>query len=463
MVARIFGAMVLMVVLGSWTFGAVVGANQDRVIAATLAPLWAAALRAELARPQGPAAPPGGRAPAAATDRAEPTRDVSITVEMRRGEPPASAYSISSDARIRALVEGLRDAGIGVREVRLDDALDPPITWLSIQHGPQAERAERGERGERHWVGLRGGVQPAAFRQRVWMALAALLALVLVTAWFVSRWVARPLAALSQQIDQIGRGELPERIVRGAREIEHVGETLMAMAHQRAAFESDRRLMLMGISHDLRSPLTRIRVAADLLGSAGPAGAAGASGSTDSEPLRALIVRNIEQADAVIDNFADYVRAESEPLAEQVDLVPVVRAVAATVELPPAQLHLPSTPVLVRGHGLLLRRLLRNLIDNAEQHGAPPVEIRLEVQDAMQVTLAVEDAGPGIADPERMVRPFERGDAARQSQGSGLGLALVARVAERHRGRLVFGRSARGGARVAVVMPLSGQRASGPG
>ena len=143
------------------------------------------------------------------------------------------------------------------------------------------------------------------------------------------------MARLSQQVDAIGRGEVPTEPVRGAREIERLGTALTTMARQRAAFDEQRRVMLMGVSHDLRSPLTRIRVAADLLDA--------------QAPLRDLIVRNVEHADAIIESFLSYVRTDAERVDDKVDLSGRRReAPCGWPTYRPAQVHIAPN-AFVRG------------------------------------------------------------------------------------------------------------------
>ena len=409
MFARYFVALVVLTILASALFGLIFGNYQEQVAADTVASTWARAI----------AATP----PAAGAGRTT----VQIDVELHRGEPPTAAYSIREDQRARALIAALASAGIAVSDVRLDDASDPPVTWLQIGDG----------KGLR-WVGFDGGLQPARFRARTWTALGGLVLLMAAAAWWASRWVARPLRNLSRQVAAIGRGEVPSDPVRGPREIESLGTALVGMARQRAAFDEQRRVMLMGVSHDLRSPLTRMRVAADLL---------------EHEPaLRALLVRNVEHADAIIDSFLTYVRTDAEPVNERVDLAAVAAGAARLAELPTPPALAPHA--WVRGNPTLLQRLVSNLLDNALKHGAPPIALAVR-HDGDAVVLTVEDHGAGIADPQRMLRPFERGDASRSAGGSGLGLAIVARIVERHGGTLSIERATDGGARVVVRLPAT--------
>jgi len=220
---------------------------------------------------------------------------------------------------------------------------------------------------------------------------------------------------------------------------------LTTMARQRAAFDDQRRVMLMGVSHDLRSPLTRIRVAADLL--------------EEQAPLRDLIVRNVDHADAIIESFLSYVRTDAEQVADDVDLSGVANSAARLAGLPAAQVRVASN-VFVSGNATMLQRMLTNLLDNAARHGAPPVLLSLSVNRAEhQATVTVEDHGPGIVDAQRMLQPFERGDASRAQGGAGLGLAIVARIVERHAAALEIGTVDGGGTRVTVRLPLAARLA----
>lgn len=416
MFGRILIALVAMTITALVLIGATFSEYQERVTAMTLAPMWAAAIRAQQEQPVG-------------TTNNE--IDLRMRVRAFSGQPPVQAYSVANDGRTIALSRALAQSGISVTDTRLDDTSDLPITWLHV----------RSSDGSARWVGLAGGVQPSLFRARAWGVLGVLILVVTVAAWFTSRWVVRPMARLSAQVDAIGRGEVPADNVRGAREIERLGTALTTMARQRAAFDEQRRVMLMGVSHDLRSPLTRIRVAADLLDT--------------QAPLRDLIVRNVEHADIIIESFLSYVRTDAEPVQDNVDLSAVASSAARLAELPPDQIRVVAA-VVVRGNATMLHRLISNLLDNAARHGTPPVLISLAVdRSAAQAVLVIEDHGTGIVDAPRMMQPFERGDASRSQGGAGLGLAIVSRIVERHAGTVQVESAAGGGARMVVRLPLA--------
>ena len=162
-------------------------------------------------------------------------------------------------------------------------------------------------------VGLVGGVQPSS-ATGAWRGLGVLM---LVdyrrggsrAAGWCARW-----RVWSNQVDAIGRGEVPTARVRGTREIERLGYALTTMARQRAAPTSSGAQMLIGVSHDLRSPLARIRVAADLL--------------DQQAPLRDPIVRNVDHADAIIDSFSRTCEPTRRASRDDVDLSGVANSAA---------------------------------------------------------------------------------------------------------------------------------------
>ena len=166
-------------------------------------------------------------------------------------------------------------------------------------------------------------------------------------------------------------------------------------------------------------------------------------------------MRNVEHADAIIESFLSYVRTDAEGVEDSVDLSAVAASAARLAGLNATQVRI-APDAIVRGNATMLQRLLGNLLDNAARHGAPPIFLSLAIdRAARQVTLSVEDLGAGIVDPKRMVLPFERGDASRAQGGAGLGLAIVARIVERHAGTLDIGAVNGGGTRVTARLPLS--------
>jgi two-component system osmolarity sensor histidine kinase EnvZ len=227
--------------------------------------------------------------------------------------------------------------------------------------------------------------------------------------------------------------------------------------------ELERALLLAGVSHDLRSPLARIRLATELLPQ-----------RSDPLPHLAAITRNIDQADRLIGSFLDFVRAGSLKMNDTVDVAAVARSVVSRFECAPEVLSLApasAAVLLPQANALLIERLLFNLIDNALKHGAAPV--RLSVASAQssggksQVLIDVCDAGAGLPEGQaaELRRAFARGDPSRGVAGSGLGLSIVQQIAARMAGTLRFDRDAEGHhARVSLdVRQMVGPRPIPPG
>jgi two-component system osmolarity sensor histidine kinase EnvZ len=183
-------------------------------------------------------------------------------------------------------------------------------------------------------------------------------------------------------------------------------------------------MVLAGISHDLRTPLSRLRLALEMSGA--EAGAAGA------------MIADIDEIDAVIGQFLDFARGADEQKAEN-DLDAVAAEVAEHYRrINKGVSAVPGELAPFRFARLAVRRAITNLVDNALRYAGEPIQIEVK-SEADFAVVSVLDRGPGIppAEAERLKRPFTRLDAARSGPGgAGLGLAIVERIARAHRGRL---------------------------
>ncbi len=278
-----------------------------------------------------------------------------------------------------------------------------------------------------------------------WLGWAALLgALALAGAWLAASRIARPLAALTHAAARLGRGEAHQPLAEdGPRELAALAQAFNRMAADLGALERERATVLAGISHDLRTPLSRLRLAIEMSGVA-PDAAAG-------------MVADIEEMDRVLGQFLDYARGEDEPRAEG-DLDALVAAIAAerAGRGEPVRSCAGGVPRFAFAP-LALRRAIANLVNNALAHAGTPVEIVTRVEAGAAV-VEVLDRGPGIPaqEAERLKRPFARREPARGgSGGAGLGLAIVERVARAHGGRLELAGRAGGGLAARLVLPLS--------
>ncbi|MBI4206808.1 MAG: HAMP domain-containing protein [Betaproteobacteria bacterium] len=312
----------------------------------------------------------------------------------------------------------------GVGGVWVSFKIDDDQYWVML---PRA-RLERNE--PLRWVG--------------WGAFVLLLALA--GAYLVVARINRPLRELTRAAAQVGQGRIPPPVEEsGPAEIRTLAGAFNQMAADLKRLDDERALLLAGVSHDLRTPLSRIRLGLEMLDERGEAG------------LKEGIERDIEDIDAAIGQFLDFARlTDTEPETAEGDLNALVRSVAERY----ARLHKTVTIQLAAVPPLPLRplaiqRLLDNLIENALRHGGGAVEIATGRSDA-GAFVEVLDRGPGIplGEIDRMLRPFTRLDAARGGAGTGLGLAIVERIARAHGGTARLLPRAGGGLRARVELPL---------
>ena len=276
---------------------------------------------------------------------------------------------------------------------------------------------------------------------------AAALAFSLLGAYLIVFGVTRPLKRLARAAATISSGRWPPPLPeRGAGEIELVNRGFNQMMHDLQQLDHDRHLILAGISHDLRTPLTRLRLGIEI---------------SDLEASdRVAMNEDIEEMDRVIGQFLAFARNDADEPLQTVDGNALLQEMAdryrrrgAPIEL---RLAAPLPPLAARP--LALGRLLTNLIDNALHHAGSEraVELAAGVTDDRFI-LEVRDRGPGIptAQCERLKRPFTRLDAARShSSGAGLGLAIVDRIARAHGGDLDLLPRPGGGLIARVEWPL---------
>ena len=274
---------------------------------------------------------------------------------------------------------------------------------------------------------------------------AALLALALAGAWLIASTIARPLAALTRAAGRLGRGEPHQPLAEeGARELKSLAAAFNRMASDLESMERERAMVLAGISHDLRTPLARMRLALEI--------------SATKDVMRAdaaAMVADIEEIDGIIGQFLDFARGANEEKSRE-DLGALLDDLAEHYARLGKRIRLEKDSLApFRFARLSVRRAVGNLVDNALRYAGEPLEIQV-ITDSRNVVIEVRDRGPGIppADAERLKRPFTRLHAARSGPpGAGLGLAIVERVARAHGGALELAPRAGGGlvARLALA------------
>lgn len=358
------------------------------------------------------------------SDRGEATAGLDAlnivwSAELPPGERSSLRFLIRTEARLGARLPG--------RAVRLSGT--PARLW--VRAAPPGEG----------WIGIPVMGEGQPLRRGLLLSLIAIGALVLAAAALFARSLTRPLRALVDAAPGIVAGESPPAPPRSASEdILELQRALTDAAERTRAAARDRELMLAGISHDMRTPLARLRYALALDEHGADAAA------------REGMERDIDELDGIVGQFIDYVRdGRDEPL-EAVDLAAMLRALVAD-EARQGRAWQLSLPIEARlgGRPLALRRALANLFDNAARHGAAPFQAELTADDG-DWRLTVADRGPGVPEAAlgELGRPFHRVDRARGASGSGLGLASVARVAALHGGALSL-RNRDGGGLEAVL------------
>ena len=259
--------------------------------------------------------------------------------------------------------------------------------------------------------------------------------------------VNRPLRALASAAQDIGAGKTPAALPeKGPSEIRTLSHAFNRMSDALKQQETNRAVLLAGVSHDLRTPLSRLRLALEM-------------SREELEPAaREGMVHDIEDMDAIINQFLDFAReGANEHTDPSADLNGMVRTLAERYEKrgEPVKTRLESLPPLPL-KPLAVQRMITNLVDNALRYGAGDVEIET-AREGKAAVLRVLDRGPGIPEQEidRVMQPFTRLEAARSEPGgAGLGLAIVDRVARMHGGYVTLARRKGGGLEARVDLPL---------
>lgn len=343
------------------------------------------------------------------------------------------------DTRFMNLMEKEVGAKLGPRTRIALEVNGVPGFWVSFRLEEQDD--------DEFWLILprERALRGFAWHWLTWGLLA--LGLALAVAWHIVSRINRPLKALARAAESVGRGLTPDPLPEsGADELKRLAAAFNQMASDLARHERDRAEVLAGISHDLRTPLTRLRLEAEL--------------SVGDPASRDAVVADIEQMEAVISQFMDYARGEGGEAVAPTDLKQLLEEIAARQTavgrpLETAIAALPALPLRVKA----LARAVTNLIDNAFKYGGGAVRLQAQA-NAEMVHIEVLDRGPGIPDgeEERLKRPFTRLENARSNvTGTGLGLAIVDRIARLHGGRLDLMPRDGGGLLARLSLPLRRQ------
>jgi two-component system osmolarity sensor histidine kinase EnvZ len=264
--------------------------------------------------------------------------------------------------------------------------------------------------------------------------------------WLFVRQLNRPLTALQNAAEEVGRGNFPEPLEEhGTTEVVSVTQAFNHMSKGILQLEDDRNLLMAGISHDLRTPLTRIRLASEMM-------------SVEDEFLKEGIEGDIDDMNKIIDQFIDYIRHDTKDTIESSDLNELLKEVIQAEKTQDRVIDYEENKIsLVPIRYIAIKRVMANLIQNALRYSDGKITVELsEKVKSNQVIITVVDEGPGIPEDEisRLFQPFTQGDIARGGEGSGLGLAIIKRIVDSHGGSVKLTNVAEGGLKATVTLPF---------
>ena len=274
----------------------------------------------------------------------------------------------------------------------------------------------------------------------LWM-LGASLVLVTVAILFLRNQI-RPILRLSDAAEEFGKGRDAEFHPRGAREVRQAGYAFIEMKRRIERATEQRTAMLNGVSHDLRTMLTRFKLSLAVIDE-----------SAEVEPMQ----KDVDEMQRMLEGYLAFARGDAGEPTELTDLRGVLDGLRADAERHGARVEVESKGDLnVRVRPIAIKRCLGNLVANAERH-AQTIALKA-AREQRFVTIFVDDDGPGIAPEHRedVFRPFHRLDEARNQDegGSGLGLAIARDVARSHGGEITLSSSPLGGLRACVRLPI---------
>jgi signal transduction histidine kinase len=257
------------------------------------------------------------------------------------------------------------------------------------------------------------------------------------------RQISRRLERLQQGVESLGAGDLSARVaVEGRDEVARLAGSFNRAAAQIEQLIKANKALLANASHELRTPLARIRLAVELIK------------DTADPKRRAGLEQDIAELDWLVDEIllASRLDAVTEAIElREVDLLALAAEECARYDAT----QLEGSAGVIRGDARLLRRLLRNLLENAARHGVPPTQMRIS-RDPATTTITVWDGGRGVPPEEfeNVFRPFYRPADPTRRTGTGLGLSLVRQIARRHGGDARCGVMADGRSCFLITLPL---------
>lgn len=286
----------------------------------------------------------------------------------------------------------------------------------------------------------------ATWPYRLLLSLGVLLAAVIALTLIAVRWVTRPLKTLAEAAEKLGADiDQPPLDEQGPLEVSRAARAFNTMQQRLAAFINDRTRVLTAMSHDLKTPITRLRLRAELL---------------DDAQLRAKFVGDLEGMEAMVSATLDFMRGlESREPAQPLDVMALLESLQEDARELGGKVGIEGKTLKpYHGHPQALKRCLSNLIGNAVQYGKAATIKVADSADRLQI--CIRDEGPGIPENEleRVFEPFHRLEVSRSRDtgGTGLGLSIARNIARAHGGDIVLRNLPQGGLEAVLTLPRSG-------
>ncbi|NWG53075.1 MAG: HAMP domain-containing protein [Hydrogenophilaceae bacterium] len=353
--------------------------------------------------------------------------------------------------RERALRRAFLKQGVPHGEGRALESPPPPYDRAEPRYAPRPPQQKENllqvavQMGPAAWLNVQtriGAGRPLP-RYVIYTAFGSILAMS-IGAFFIARQIGRPLADLASAADRLGRGEREVLTpVRGPDDVRRASSAFNAMAERLRRQLARQRQMLWALSHDLRTPMTALRLRAELI---------------DDSAARERLLAPLAEMEALAEQALSLARAgASDETPQSIDIADMARTLAAELRELGLKVDADAAqPVIASCRPNEIARAMRNLAENAARHGGGGI-LRVRSEPGGAVIEAL-DEGPGVPEAlrERLTQPFFRADAARGG-GTGLGLAIAQAIAEGHGGRLTIENRTPRGLAVRIHLPaLSG-------
>ncbi len=319
----------------------------------------------------------------------------------------------------------------------LSNAVEQPVWFDTTRYPNHIDIRVQVDAGVLQFYAARDrAFAPTGFVFIFWLVTASVL-LSMVSIVFIRRQ-SLPIRDLADAADAFGKGQdTSDYRPHGAAEVRRAGQSFLKMRQRIGRHLDQRTLMLAGVSHDLRTPLTRLKLALSM-----------AETPEDISEAR----RDLDEMEAMLSAYLDFARGAGEGEVTEVDIAELLRDIAATEDIPIQA----DGAAIIDARPQQIRRAVINLIGNAKKYAREP-SLSLE-QSETHLEIHVDDAGEGIPADQRaeVLRPFSRLDTARSQniEGTGLGLSIARDIAQTHGGRLKLDDSPAGGLRVTITLPL---------